>query len=129
MKLSEKIDKLNRSKNAQAWTFTILSYVFSYLVLSPYNPFSGTPYSTLSYVVIPIAAVLTYLRIKSWVTGEDVWSGIDFGLVNSEEDLHEGATTKKVKGVLKNILLIGSILLLVAIAISVIISVVFVSPV
>lgn len=117
MELSDKINQLNHSKKAQAWVFTIINYVLSYLVLTGNNPLGEDTYAPIGYLFILTAIYLTYLHIKAWMTGKDVWERVNFGLIGGEEELKESNTTKQVKSVLKKILVMGIILTLVAIVV------------
>jgi hypothetical protein len=110
MQLSEKINQFNHSKKAQAWVFTIVNYIFCYMIITGNNPVGDAPLSVLGYLFIPSAIYLTYLHIKSWVTGQDVWQKVDFDLIGGEEELHESETTKKLKSILTKALIVGIVL-------------------
>lgn len=123
MQLSEKINQFNHSKKAQAWVFTIVNYVFCYMIITGNNPVGDAPLSFWGYLFIPSAIYLTYLHIKSWVTGQDVWQKVNFDLIGGEEELHESETIKKVKKFLVKGLLVSLVMIVITIVIFILIPV------
>lgn len=120
MEFSEKINQFNHSKKAQAWVFTIVNYIFCYMIIAGNNPVGDAPLAFFGYLFIPSAIYLTYLHIKSWVTGQDVWQKIDFGLIGDEGELNESVATKKAKKILLKLLSLGGILFVVVIIVMVV---------
>ena len=120
MELSDKINQLNHSKKAQAWIFMIINYVLSYLALTDNDMLWGESYKPIGSLFILTSIYLTYLHIKSWMTGKDVWEKVNFGLIGGEEELNESVMTKKAKKILLRVLAIGGILFIVAIVVVVI---------
>lgn len=105
------VDKFNKSQKAKAWAFTIITYIVV-LLGNPFN--KHRLLGSLEFGIGLIGALgFTFLHLKSLITKQDVWKNINFGLINSEEELKESERVKKTKKQLMPIVWFGLVFLLV----------------